>query len=136
MAKYYNGHMSESKIRILCVEDNRDSREMIATLLRGANPDYEVKAVETAAEAIAMNGRNLSADGVGDGHLWVHCRLPIFPSGRWDQISVNSALAGGVAASPSSTGGGVRFGASFSSAIRARRSRASWASRCLFHILA
>lgn len=49
--------MSESKIRILCVEDNRDSREMIATLLRGANPDYEVKAVETAAEAIAMNGR-------------------------------------------------------------------------------
>ena len=50
--------MSESKIRILCVEDNRDSREMIATLLRGANPDYEVKAVETAAEAIAMNGRN------------------------------------------------------------------------------
>ena len=52
------GHMSESKVRILCVEDNRDSREMIATLLRGANPDYEVKAVETAAEAIAMNGRN------------------------------------------------------------------------------
>lgn len=50
--------MSESKIRILCVEDNRDSREMIATLLRGANPDYDVKAVETAAEAIAMNGRN------------------------------------------------------------------------------
>ena len=50
--------MSESKIRILCVEDNRDSREMIATLLRGASSDYEVKAVETAAEAIAMNGRN------------------------------------------------------------------------------
>jgi DNA-binding response OmpR family regulator len=50
--------MSESKIRILCVEDNRDSRDMIATLLRGANPDYEVKAVETAAEALAMKGRN------------------------------------------------------------------------------
>lgn len=59
MAKYYNGYMSESKIRILCVEDNRDSREMISTLLRGANPDYDVKAVETAAEAIEMNGRNV-----------------------------------------------------------------------------
>lgn len=50
--------MSESKIRILCVEDNRDSREMIATLLRGANSDYEVNAVETAAEALALNGRD------------------------------------------------------------------------------
>ena len=49
--------MSESKIRILCVEDNRDSREMIAALLRGANPNYEVKAVETAAEALGMDGR-------------------------------------------------------------------------------
>src|SRR5215204_4804458 len=48
--------MSGSQVRILCVEDNRDSREMIATLLRGMNPDYEVKAVETAAEALAMKG--------------------------------------------------------------------------------
>ena len=49
--------MGESNVRILCVEDNRDSREMIATLLRGSNPGYEVKAVETAAEALALTGR-------------------------------------------------------------------------------
>ncbi len=48
--------MAESKTRILCVEDNRDSREMIATLLRGTNSDYVVTAVETAAEALALNG--------------------------------------------------------------------------------
>ena len=49
--------MSDLKARILCVEDNRDSREMISTLLRETNPNYEVTAVETAAEALAMNGR-------------------------------------------------------------------------------
>ena len=48
--------MSESKVRILCVEDNRDSREMISTLLREADPHYEVIAVETAAEALSLNG--------------------------------------------------------------------------------
>ena len=46
--------MTESKARILCVEDNRDSREMIATLLRETNQNYEVTAVETAAEALAL----------------------------------------------------------------------------------
>jgi len=50
--------MTESKARILCVEDNRDSREMIATLLRETNQNYEVTAVETAAEALALNGSN------------------------------------------------------------------------------
>ena len=49
--------MAEKKTRILCVEDNRDSREMIATLLEQTDPDYEVTAVETAAEALALNGR-------------------------------------------------------------------------------
>ena len=50
--------MSAQKARILCVEDNRDSREMIATLLRGTSEDYDVTAVETAAEALALNGKN------------------------------------------------------------------------------
>ena len=50
--------MSLPKARILCVEDNRDSREMISTLLRETDPNYEVVAVETAAEALAMNGRS------------------------------------------------------------------------------
>jgi hypothetical protein len=36
----------------------------------------------------------------------------------------------------SSNGGGTRFGAAFSSAINASFSRASCASRCLFHMLA
>jgi DNA-binding response OmpR family regulator len=49
--------MTEAKASILCVEDNRDSREMIATLLRQANQNYEVTAVETAAEALALNGK-------------------------------------------------------------------------------
>ena len=49
--------MSEAKARILCVEDNRDSREMISALLRQSERNYEVTAVETAAEALALNGR-------------------------------------------------------------------------------
>jgi two-component system response regulator RegX3 len=49
--------MGDSDVRILCVEDNRDSREMISTLLRGANADYKVKAVETAAEALELTGK-------------------------------------------------------------------------------
>jgi DNA-binding response OmpR family regulator len=47
--------MPEGKARILCVEDNRDAREMIAALLRQSNEDYQVTAVETAAEALALN---------------------------------------------------------------------------------
>jgi|SRR5687767_2255215 len=50
--------MTDSKTRILCVEDNRDSREMIATLLRESDADYDVTAVETAAEALALDGKN------------------------------------------------------------------------------
>ena len=50
--------MTDRKTRILCVEDNRDSREMLATLLEQTNSQYEVTAVETAAEAIELNGRN------------------------------------------------------------------------------
>ena len=50
--------MSDPKKRILCVEDNRDSREMIVTLLQQANGDYDVTAVETAAEALALKARN------------------------------------------------------------------------------
>jgi DNA-binding response OmpR family regulator len=50
-------NMTDKKARILCVEDNRDSREMIATLLEQTNPNYEVTAVETAAEALELNGR-------------------------------------------------------------------------------
>jgi DNA-binding response OmpR family regulator len=50
--------MVTAKTRILCVEDNRDSREMIATLLRETNQDYDVTAVETAAEALALDGKN------------------------------------------------------------------------------
>jgi DNA-binding response OmpR family regulator len=47
--------MPEVTARILCVEDNRDAREMIATLIRQSNEDYQVTAVETAAEALALN---------------------------------------------------------------------------------
>jgi two-component system response regulator RegX3 len=50
--------MTDSKTRILCVEDNRDSREMIAMLLRETDNSYDVTAVETAAEALALDGKN------------------------------------------------------------------------------
>ena len=50
--------MTESKSRILCVEDNRDSREMIATLLRETDQSYDVTAVETAAEALSLCATN------------------------------------------------------------------------------
>jgi len=49
--------MAETKARILCVEDNRDSREMIATLLTQSNETYDVTAVETAAEALALSSK-------------------------------------------------------------------------------
>ena len=50
--------MTEIHTRILCVEDDRDSREMIVTLLRQSNENYEVTAVETAAEALALSAKN------------------------------------------------------------------------------
>src|SRR5690348_3511684 len=43
--------------RILVVEDNRDSRDMVRTLLSESGSDYEVTAVETAAEALALDGK-------------------------------------------------------------------------------
>src|SRR5690349_15152675 len=43
--------------RILVVEDNRDSREMIRTLLRESGNDFDVTAVETAAEALDLDGK-------------------------------------------------------------------------------
>jgi CheY-like chemotaxis protein len=42
---------------ILVVEDNRDSRDMVRTLLSESGDDYEVTAVETAAEALALDGK-------------------------------------------------------------------------------
>lgn len=48
----------------------------------------------------------------------------------------NHSAASGVIRRSSSTGGGVRLGAMASSPIWASRSRASWASRCRFHMLA
>lgn len=44
--------------RILVVEDDRDSREMLQTLLNGADPNYTVTAVGTAAEALMLDGRS------------------------------------------------------------------------------
>ena len=48
----------ETSPRILCVEDNKDAREMIATLLQQSNSDYHVTAVGTAAEALALSLKN------------------------------------------------------------------------------
>jgi CheY-like chemotaxis protein len=43
--------------RILVVEDNRDSRDMIRTMLLESGNDFEVTAVETAAEALDLDGK-------------------------------------------------------------------------------
>ena len=47
-----------SKRRIIVVEDNRDSRDMVRTLLSESGNNYEVEAVETAAEALVLDARN------------------------------------------------------------------------------
>lgn len=46
--------MSSSKPRILCVDDNKDSREMIKALLNYEDEGYDVTIVETGAEALAL----------------------------------------------------------------------------------
>ena len=43
--------------RILVVEDNRDSREMVRTLLLESGNGFDVTAVETAAEALDLDGK-------------------------------------------------------------------------------
>jgi DNA-binding response OmpR family regulator len=43
--------------RILVVEDDRDSREMVRTLLTHGEDTYDVTAVETAAEALVLDGK-------------------------------------------------------------------------------
>lgn len=49
--------MAVPSARILCVEDNRDSREMLKSLLSINGHSYDVTAVETAAEALALDGK-------------------------------------------------------------------------------
>lgn len=49
--------MAEANKRILCVEDDRDSREMMKVMLNQADPDLSVTAVSTAAEAIELSMR-------------------------------------------------------------------------------
>lgn len=47
--------MNTSNTRILCVEDNRDSRDLLKRMLQDADDKYEIAAVETAAEALALD---------------------------------------------------------------------------------
>lgn len=50
--------MTNQNTRILCVEDNKDSRDVLKRLLETADDSYSVTAVETAAEAIALDANN------------------------------------------------------------------------------
>ncbi|MBC7899280.1 MAG: response regulator [Saprospiraceae bacterium] len=50
--------MSDHSARILCVDDNRDSLEMIKALLSYEDESYDVTAVETAAEALQLVAKN------------------------------------------------------------------------------
>jgi CheY-like chemotaxis protein len=43
--------------RILCVEDNKDSREMMKVMLSLSDSSYDITTVETAAEALDLHGR-------------------------------------------------------------------------------
>ncbi|MEP7212195.1 MAG: response regulator [Acidobacteriota bacterium] len=49
--------MTYHKTRILCVEDNKDSRDVLKRLLESSDESYQVTAVETAAEALALDAR-------------------------------------------------------------------------------
>jgi two-component system phosphate regulon response regulator OmpR len=49
--------MTEHLTRILCVEDNKDSRDVLRRLLESSDAAYAVTAVETAAEALALDAR-------------------------------------------------------------------------------
>jgi len=44
--------------RVLVVEDNRDSRDMVRTLLVSSLSQLDVTAVETAAEALVLDGEH------------------------------------------------------------------------------
>ena len=46
--------MSETKPRILCVDDNHDTAELVSLLLRFADADYEVESVEQPEEALRL----------------------------------------------------------------------------------
>lgn len=50
--------MVVSPKRILCVEDDRDAREMMKVMLHQADPTYSVTSVGTAAEALDLTSRN------------------------------------------------------------------------------
>ena len=84
----------------------------------------ETRHRKAADERIAfrMDRRNLSADGIGEGHEPSLFCCPL--SQREKRLRVCHSAAAGVT-SASSIDGGTRFGASFSSAIRASFSRAS-----------
>ena len=45
-------------MKILCVEDNRDSREMLKIMLKDADPSWEIRAVENAAEALDQDSKD------------------------------------------------------------------------------
>ena len=47
-----------SSRRVLVVEDNRDSRDMVRTLLTSSLKELHVTAVETAAEALVLDGKH------------------------------------------------------------------------------
>ena len=47
----------EQRRRVLVVEDNRDSRDMVRTLLTSALDKVDVTGVETAAEALALDAK-------------------------------------------------------------------------------
>jgi DNA-binding response OmpR family regulator len=56
--------MPDAVKRILCVEDDRDSREMLKVMLDRSDPTFKVTTVGTAAEAIELSMR-------GDFDLYV-----------------------------------------------------------------
>src|SRR3954468_17493637 len=49
--------MPDFEKRILCVEDDRDAREMMTLMLRQANLGYLVTGVGTAAEALDLSAK-------------------------------------------------------------------------------
>ena len=45
-------------MNILCVEDNRDAREMLKVMLKDAEPAWDVRTAENSAEALDSDAKN------------------------------------------------------------------------------
>ena len=74
--------MTGKRYRIVCVEDDRDTRDMISLWLRYARFDYEVDMVDTASQMTAIIERHESDLYVLDSSVGNRCPVTLLESIR------------------------------------------------------